>query len=84
MADDTVSSDKGDMTGPEEARKREFKKALIDADMTATEFAARVGKVSRTHLNRVLDDPRQSQPLTAIIDAFIREQRKPRRLAKAS
>jgi hypothetical protein len=47
--------------------------ALSMAGMTRMEFAAEVGGVSRTQLRRVLDDPKQSRPLTEIIDKFVRD-----------
>ncbi|NUO62684.1 MAG: hypothetical protein HOQ34_03835 [Gemmatimonadaceae bacterium] len=71
------------MPATELTRKRDFKKALIDAGMTATAWAATHG-ISRAHLNRVLADARQSQPLTEKIDAFIRSPKRPRQLARAS
>jgi hypothetical protein len=70
------------MSDTDLTRKREFKKALIDADMTAIEWA-RANDVTTTHVNRVIADPRQSAPLTAKIDAFIRAPKKPK-LARAS
>lgn len=55
------------------SRKAGFAAALAEAGMTATAFAAEIGKVSRRQLYRTLDDPQQSAPLTAKIDAFIAE-----------
>ncbi len=55
------------------SRKAGFAAALTEADMTATTFAATIGNVSRRQLYRVLDDPKNSAPLTAKIDAFIAE-----------
>lgn len=54
------------------SRKAGFVAALAEAGMTAGAFADEIGQVSRRHLYRVLDDPSQSAPLTAKIDAFIR------------
>jgi hypothetical protein len=55
------------------SRKALFFAALIEAGMTAPQFAEKVGGVSNTQLHRVLKDPTQSAPLTAKIDAFIAE-----------
>jgi hypothetical protein len=55
------------------SRKAGFAAALAEAGMTATAFASEIGGVSRRQLYRVLDDPRNSAPLTAKIDAFITE-----------
>lgn len=52
-------------------RKARFAAALKEADMSPTEWALEIGKVSRTQLYRVLDDPSNSAPLTAKIDEFI-------------
>jgi hypothetical protein len=56
------------------SRKAGFAAALVEARMSASAFAESIGGVSRTQLYRVLDDPTQSAPLTAKIDAFIEEQ----------
>ena len=62
------------MVAPKQmSRKAAFAAALVEAGLSASAFAADIGGVSRTQLYRVLDDPTQSAPLTAKIDAFIRE-----------
>ena len=53
------------------SRKALFAAALVEAGMTALEFADQIGNVSPTQLHRTLKDPKQSAPLTAKIDAFI-------------
>lgn len=55
------------------SRKAGFAAALAEAGMTATRFAKDIGGVSRRQLYRVLDDPKNSAPLTAKIDAFIKK-----------
>lgn len=55
------------------SRKAAFAAALVEAGISASAFARDVGGVSRTQLYRTLDDPTQSAPLTAKIDAFIAE-----------
>jgi hypothetical protein len=50
-----------------------FAAALVEAGMTGPEFADRIGGVSSSHLYRTLEDPKNSAPLTAKIDTFIRE-----------
>lgn len=54
------------------SRKAGFAAALVEAGVSASAFALNVG-VSRRMLYRVLNDPKQSAPLTAKIDAFIAE-----------
>ena len=65
------------------SRKAGFAAALAEAGMTATAFAKEIGGVSRRQLYRVLEDPKQSAPLTGKIDAFITEHTGMRVLAKA-
>jgi hypothetical protein len=55
------------------SRKAGFAAALVEAGMTAGKWALEIGEVSRTQLYRTLEDPTQSAPLTAKIDAFITE-----------
>jgi hypothetical protein len=55
------------------SRKAKFKAALVEARMTASAWARDVGGVSRTQLQRTLNNPEQSAPLTEKIDAFIAE-----------
>lgn len=55
------------------SRKAAFAAALIEAGMTPTGWARDVGEVSKTQLYRTLNNPSQSAPLTAKIDAFITE-----------
>lgn len=55
------------------SRKALFAAALVEAGMTAQLFAKKIGGVSTTQLYRTLNDPRASGPLTAKLDAFIRE-----------
>jgi len=55
------------------SRKAKFAAALIEAGITPSVFAREVAGVSKTQLYRTLNDPKQSAPLTAKIDAFIRE-----------
>lgn len=55
------------------SRKALFAAALVEAGITAPTFAREVGGVSTTHLYRTLDDAKVSAPLTAKIDAFIRQ-----------
>lgn len=52
------------------SRKAGFAAALVEAGVSASAFALEAG-VSRRMLYRVLNDPKQSAPLTAKIDAFI-------------
>jgi hypothetical protein len=54
-------------------RDAKLSAALSMANITRREFASLHGGVSRTQLRRVLEDPRQSRPLTEIIDRFIKE-----------
>lgn len=54
------------------SRKALFAAALVEAGMTGRGFARDLG-VSNTTLLRVLVDPKQSAPVSAKIDAFIRE-----------
>lgn len=58
------------MNATQTSRKTRFRKALIDAKTTATKWA-RENEVSRTHLYRVLEDEKQSAPLSAKIESFI-------------
>lgn len=53
------------------SRKALFAAALVEAGMTAPDFAERIGGVSNSQLHRTLKEPRSSAPLTAKIDAFI-------------
>lgn len=53
------------------SRKARFAAALKEADMSFSEWASTVGKVSRTQLYRALDDPTNSARLTSEIDGFI-------------
>lgn len=53
------------------SRKALFAAALVEAGMTAPQFASEIGGVSNTQLHRTLKDPKNSAPLTAKIDAFI-------------
>lgn len=55
------------------SRKAKFKAALVEAGMTASAWAKNVGGVSRTQLQRTLNNPQQSAPLTEKIDAFIEQ-----------
>lgn len=55
------------------SRKARFAAALVEAGMTVGQFAKNVGNVSREQLRRTLNDPSQSAPLTAKIDAFCDE-----------
>lgn len=55
------------------SRKALFAAALVEAGMSAPEFADKIGGVSNTQLHRTLLDAKSSAPLTAKIDAFIRE-----------
>lgn len=55
------------------SRKALFAAALVEAEMTGPEFAERIGGVSSSQLYRTLKDPKNSAPLTAKIDAFIRQ-----------
>jgi hypothetical protein len=66
------------------SRKALFAAALVEAGMSAPEFASRIGGVSATQLHRVLKDPTQSAPLTGKIDAFIAEHVGRRTIALAS
>lgn len=53
-----------------EERRKAFKKALLDADLTAKQWAERRGITDR-HLSRVLNGHWQSRRLTQAIDEFI-------------
>jgi transcriptional regulator with XRE-family HTH domain len=53
-------------------RRKRFRAALAYADITAQEFAARVG-VQPGHLSQVLSGKRESAALVQKIDAFIAE-----------
>lgn len=53
------------------SRKALFAAALVEAKMSAPEFAEQIGGVSRTQLHRTLADPTASAPLTRKIDDFI-------------
>ena len=55
------------------SRKALFAAALVEAGTTANRWADEIGGVSSTQLYRTLADPRNSAPLTAKIDAFIRK-----------
>lgn len=66
------------------SRKAKFAAALIEAKISPSAFAREIGGVSKTQLYRVLNDPKQSAPLTAKIDAFIDEHVGTRKTALAS
>lgn len=53
------------------SRKARFAAALREADMSLTEWASEIGKVSTTQVYRVLNDPVNSAPLTKKIESFI-------------
>lgn len=53
------------------SRKALFAAALVEAGMSAPDFATRIGGVSNTQLHRTLKDPSASAPLTKKIDDFI-------------
>lgn len=55
------------------SRKAGFAAALKEAGMSFSEWAATIGKVSRTQLYRALDNPVNSARLTAEIDDFIKK-----------
>jgi predicted transcriptional regulator len=61
------------MVSTTEARSKAFKKALIDAGLTKTEWAEQQG-VTYRHLQSVLTGDRRSDRLTAEIDRFIESQ----------
>lgn len=50
--------------------------------MTVGQFAKEIGNVSREQLRRTLNDPRNSAPLTAKIDAFCDEHVGKQRMGK--
>lgn len=58
---------------PPLSRKALFAAALVEAGMSAPEFADKIGGVSNSQLHRTLNGQTISAPLTAKIDAFIRE-----------
>lgn len=67
------------------SRKAGFAAALAEAGVTIGEFLRdECGGISRTQLRRVLNDPSQSAPLTAKIDAFVKKHIGNRRIALAS
>jgi hypothetical protein len=55
------------------SRKALFAAALVEADMSLPRFASEIGCVTATQVRRTLADPRNSAPLTAKIDLFIRQ-----------
>lgn len=66
------------------SRKALFAAALVEAGMSAPQFAAQIGGVTATQLHRTLKEPRNSAPLTAKIDAFIRAHVGRHAMARAS
>lgn len=54
------------------ARKNRFRKALIDAGLSAAAWARQEG-VTPAHLSQVLDGKRESQRLVDRIDAFVKQ-----------
>lgn len=55
------------------SRKAKFAAALIEAGISPSAFARERAGVSKTQLYRTLNNPKESAPLTAKIDAFIAE-----------
>jgi hypothetical protein len=58
------------MAKPKQSRKQLFRVALVQAGMTAKQWAAK-HEISEGHLWQVLSGPRESASLTEKVDEFI-------------